>query len=259
MKAVFAVIVALWCSMSLVSGHGYFVTPLSRPRLAELSGDEPDPTTIIAEPIPDIASGRNYPGARPFAEPGVGVSKIGPCGSKAYGSKTNWNKPDKSWGKVVQTFKAGEVIDVEWCVDTEADHGGLYSYRICTDDRIVARFIDSSYTPNETDWHEMEACFQRGILSCTDVPGQNCPVNPDCQPGWGCEKATSWFTCGPKDNGRCSVKGVADCQAHGHRGRLLRDKVRLPMHTSNHTLLGFRWDCMDTAQLWLNCADIAIV
>jgi hypothetical protein len=28
---------------------------------------------------------------------------------------------------------------------------------------------------------------------------------------------------------------------------------------SNHTLLGFRWDCEDTGQLWLHCADIQLV
>ena len=30
---------------------------------------------------------------------------------------------------------------VEWCVSNIADHGGLYSYRICQDDSIVAKVI----------------------------------------------------------------------------------------------------------------------
>ena len=45
----------------------------------------------------------------------------------------------------------------------------------------------------------------------------------------------------------------------GHPGRILRDKVKIPEnYNSSHTLIGFRWDSMDTAQLWLHCADIAI-
>ena len=40
------------------------------------------------------------------------------------------------------TYQAGDVITVEWCVSNIADHGGLYSYRLCTDDDVVAKFID---------------------------------------------------------------------------------------------------------------------
>jgi hypothetical protein len=32
----------------------------------------------------------------------------------------------------------------------------------------------------------------------------------------------------------------------------------VPSLQSNHTLLGFRWDCEDTGQLWLHCADIEL-
>lgn len=42
------------------------------------------------------------------------------------------------------------------------------------------------------EMQELEMCFQRGILKCTDVPGQKCPVHPDCQAGWGCEHSSAW-------------------------------------------------------------------
>ena len=65
---------------------------------------------------------------------------------------------------------------------------------------------------------------------------------------------------GGKDSGRCMSKGVADCTVHGGLpGRILRNQVKIPKHSSKHTILAFRWDCMDTGQLWLNCADIEIV
>merc|ERR1712217_654185 len=166
-----------------------------------------------------------------------------------------------SWGTVQATYTAGQVIDVEWCVSNLADHGGVYSYRLCTDESITAKFIDPSYTPNTVDEAALEACFQRGILSCSDVPGQHCPVHPDCKDGWGCMQATDWFNCGPKDDGRCSSKGAANaCSCHEGPGTLLRDRVKLPDNfVSKHTLIGFRWDCEDTPQLWLHCADISIV
>lgn len=54
-------------------------------------------------------------------------------------------------------------------------------------------------------------------------------------------------------------RGEGQCQTHGDQGTILRDQVRLPDYRSNHTLLGFRWDCEDTGQLWLHCADVALV
>lgn len=242
-------------------GHGIFLTPNSRATLSEQSGYEIDATTIISEPMPDVGpEGRDYPGNRPFAEPGVSISNVGPCGMETYDSlQTNWNHPEHNWGEVQATYQAGDVITVEWCVSNIADHGGIYSYRLCTDDDVVAKFTDPAYTPNATDHTELEDCFQRGLLKCGDVPGQDCPVHPDCVgTGWGCESATDWFNCGPKDNGRCAAKSAGSCFTHGADGSILRDQVKLPNHVSNHTLLGFRWDCEDTGQLWLHCADVAL-
>jgi lytic starch monooxygenase len=244
--------------------HGIFWTPTSRAILSEQSGYEADATTIISEPMPDVTDeDREYPGNRPFAEPGVSISNVGPCGMETYDSlMTNWNHPAHSWGDVQATYNAGDVITVEWCVSDIADHGGVYSYRLCQDDELVAKFIDADYTPNATDMAALETCFQDGILSCSDVEGQDCSSpHPDCVgTGWGCESATSWFACGPKDSGRCMMKSQGYCYTHGADGSILRDQVKLPAgYTSNHTLLGFRWDCEDTGQLWLHCADIQIV
>merc|ERR1712032_1134550 len=83
----------------------------------------------------------------------------------------------------------------------------MYSYRMCSDESITAKFIDPSHTPTAQEEAALEDCFQNGILSCTDVPGQDCPVHPDCvdHSDWGCAKARSWFSCGPKDNGDGSL------------------------------------------------------
>lgn len=248
--------------VTTVAAHGIFWTPNSRTTLSEQSGYEADATTIISEPMPDVGTpGRDYPGNRPFAEPGVSVSNVGPCGMETYDSlQTNYNYPEHSWGGLQATYNAGDIITVEWCVSNQADHGGLYSYRLCTDDDIVAKFIDPSHTPNATEMAALETCFQEGQLNCDDVPGQDCPEHPDCEgTDWGCASSPSWFNCGPKDYGRCASKSQGACYTHGGDGSILRDQVKLPQHVSNHTLLGFRWDCEDTAQLWLGCADIQLI
>jgi len=50
---------------------------------------------------------------------------------------------------------------------------------------------------------------------------------------------------------------VGSCRGNGG---LLRDRVKLPANfASNHTLIGFRWDCQQTGQLWLHCADVKIL
>ena len=125
---------------SLLSGaaaHGIFWTPTSRAVLSEQSGYMADATSIISEPMPDLPYNRDYPGNRPFAEPGMSVSNVGPCGQETYDDlKTNWNHPEHNWGSaVVATYTAGDVITVEWCVSNIADHGGaaphLISYMRC--------------------------------------------------------------------------------------------------------------------------------
>jgi hypothetical protein len=258
-----AVVVAAVAGLS--DGHGIMWKPWSRANIAEEIGWEQDSSSIIAEPMPNVAN-RPYPFNRPWSEPGKSKSNIGPCGSKPYGSRTNWNKPEHGWGtSVTATYKAGEVVDVEWCVSDSADHGGSYSYRLCTDESITAKYIDPNYTPNEDDHTALEACFQKGILSCNDVPGQHCNVHPSCRPGMGCMEASSWFHCDSHystgGGGGCMAKGQhGACHSHNGGGALLKDKVKLPDNfASKHTLIGFRWDCEQTGQLWLHCADVAIL
>jgi len=53
------------------------------------------------------------------------------------------------------------------------------------------------------------------------------------------------------------ANSVGSCRGNGG---LLRDRVKLPANfASNHTLIGFRWDCQQTGQLWLHCADVKIL
>jgi hypothetical protein len=167
----------------VVEGHGIFLSPKSRAQISQENSYMEDATTIISEPMPEVAEGREYPGGRPFAEPGSSRTKVGPCGMESYDVlQTNWNKPEHGWGiDTVATYNAGDVVNVEWCVSDAADHGGLYSYRLCQNDTLVAKFIDPQHTPTYKEMDLLEECFQEGVLKCSDVPGQECNIHPDCE------------------------------------------------------------------------------
>lgn len=107
----------------------------------------------------------------------------------------DYNQPGPRWGsQPVITYKGGDVVDVQWCLDANGDHGGMFSYRICQDQALVDKFLTPGYLPTEAEKQAAEKCFQAGELKCTDVPGQTCGFNADCQQGQACWR-NDWFTC----------------------------------------------------------------
>jgi len=166
-----------------VAGHGYLTIPFSRTRLAYEAGLDSCPECSILEPVP----------AWPDVD-GAPVGKSGPCGFNAR-SGIDYNQPGSKWGNIIQSFRQGEIVDVQWCVDNNGDHGGMFSYRICQDQDLVNKFLNPNYLPTVEEKQKAEDCFQNGILKCTDVPGQVCDYSADCQPGQPCYR-NDWFTCG---------------------------------------------------------------
>lgn len=244
-----ALLLAQACLVSLVSAHGYFTVPASRVRLAAISSVDTEycPHCVLGTGTPPAAltAGRNYPGTQPFAEPGTTPSVIGPCGMTNSGSRS-FNQPTNVFGEIVDTFAVGDIVEVEWQVN--AYHRGVYSYRVCTDQSLVDPFLDPNNTPTQADFDAIEVCLQDGILPCNAVglDNDNCagpaPDTHLCDPLWGCNNP-AWFGLAsqpPADN-------------------TFRDRVRLPAgYQSDHTLLTWRWDSLDTTEYYLNCADIQI-
>ena len=91
------------------------------------------------------------------------------------------------------TYKAGDVIDVAWCVsardrrerhkfghpDThsssaQADHGGVPQFRLCDDEGLVSAVTTPGYEPTVADHEALEQCFQRGLLRCDGVDSNTC-------------------------------------------------------------------------------------
>ncbi|KAI1454080.1 carbohydrate-binding module family 20 protein [Annulohypoxylon moriforme] len=236
--------------ITLVKGHGYMTIPSSRTALGAKAGTDTCPECTILEPVtawPDLDEAQ--------------VGRSGPCGYNARVS-VDYNQPGASWGTdTVATYAPGDVIDVQWCVDANGDHGGMFTYRICQNQTIVDKFLDASYLPTEDEKEEAEKCFEEGLLPCTDVDGQDCGYNADCQSGQACYR-NDWFTCEGFNSGtKCQgVDNAAlnSCYTSIAGGYTVTKKIKIPDYQSDHTLISFKWNSYQTAQVYLSCADIAI-
>lgn len=192
------------------------------------------------------------------------VGRSGPCGYNARVS-IDYNQPSTNWGvNPVVTYTAGQVVDVQWCVDHNGDHGGMFSYRICNNQDLVNKFLTPGYLPTDAEKQQAEDCFNAGTLPCTDVTGQTCGYNPDCTQDQACWR-NDWFTCNAfQASDRRACEGVdnaalGSCYTTISGGYTVTKKIRIPNIVSNHTLLSFKWNSFQTGQIYLSCADIAIV
>lgn len=178
---------------------------------------------------------------------------------------TDYNAPSAGkWGTApVVTYSPGQVVDVQWCVDNNGDHGGMFTYRICQNQALVDKFLTPGYVPTEAEKQAAEDCFEAGVLSCTDVAGQNCEYSSNCSPGQACWR-NDWFTCqgfGAGNNGRCQGVDNAplnSCFTTIAGGYTVSKRIKIPNYSSQHTLLSFKWNSFQTGQIYLSCADIAI-
>ncbi|KAL2864375.1 uncharacterized protein BJX67DRAFT_383846 [Aspergillus lucknowensis] len=235
-----------------VHGHGYLTVPSSRTRLGFEAGLDSCPECSILEPVtawPDLT--------------GAAVGRSGPCGYNARDG-LDYNQPTDNWGgKPVATYKGGEVVEVQWCVDNNGDHGGMFTYGVCQNQTLVDKFLDPSYMPSEAEKQAAEDCFLEGELSCTDVDGQTCDYSPDCSEGEACWD-NNWFTCNAFEadtaRGCQGVDGaeMGSCKTTISGGYTVTKKIKIPDYSSEHTLLRFRWNSFQTPQIYLHCADIAI-
>lgn len=152
---------------------------------------------------------------------------------------------------------------MEWCVDHNGDHGGMFSYRICQNQTLVDKFLTPGYLPTEAEKQAAEDCFEAGTLSCTDVSGQDCGYSPDCSEGQPCWR-NDWYTCNAfQADSRRGCQGVdnapqGSCYTSISGGFPVTKKIRIPDYQSSHTLLSFKWNSYQTGQIYLSCADIAI-
>ncbi|KAI0133015.1 starch binding domain-containing protein [Xylariales sp. AK1849] len=248
-KSIFVALLALAPS---VLGHGYLTIPSSRTRLGFEAGTDTCPECTILEPV--------------SSWPDLDVAAVGRSGVCGYNARVSvdYNTPGASWGTdTVATYTPGQTVDVQWCVDANGDHGGMFTYRVCQDQSIVDKFLIAGYIPTDDEKQAAEDCFEAGILPCTDVTGQVCNYSPDCTSDQSCYR-NDWFTCNAfSASDRRACEGVdnaalGSCVTTIAGGYTVTKKIKIPDYASNHTLLSFKWNSYQTGQIYLSCADIAI-
>lgn len=210
---------------------------------------------------------------------GITGGKIG--GGAAFFVNTTNNKEGDLGSKVLPVspsdavMKAGTTFDAVWGM--RANHGGGYQYRLCplneplTEDCFKATPLPFAgvqmlqfgngtrqVIPSVYAYANGTASYSHvdHIVSTAAGAWARNPIPDHRQPGSTSKLATEFpppcwdDTSGPTD-GLCS----------GERPFHLAivDRVIIPAGTPpGKYVLGFRWDCEETAQIWSTCSDITI-
>lgn len=190
-------------------------------------------------------------------------------------------------------WKAGATAQVGWAMS--AQHGGGYSYRLCpksqfgNDPQAIERcfqsnpltFTNSSSSIHFDDNSKDDITITGKIYTPED--GWQWKLNPI--PGCACDNGLS---CGNKDDAlRGSSCSYPEARTYTHKGSAtpdcptgtmfepgfteftqgylvgsqntftVMDEINVP-NTPGEYILGWRWDCEETDQVWASCADIVI-
>lgn len=223
--------------------------------------------------------------------PGVAVyanntfAKMGDLGSKvlpAFGSGTAWT--------------AGSEVEVKWGL--RFNHGGGYSYRLCRagqplNEECFAKgalefvrgaqslewtngtrwkipgggtFVEYGSPPVPTWAMNPVPRIDFDASSSGQPPGwDGCALSPKGDPvGKGCRQFEppcpwddGWFAQPGGAPHNVDVEGA--CSGDWTAGTIV-DKLKVPagLPTGDY-VLGWRWDCEESTQVWSNCADVLIV
>ena len=138
------------------------------------------------------------------------------------------------------------MIDVSWCVS--ADHGGIPQFRLCDDEGLVSAVTTPDKPPSLADLEALEQCFQRGLLRCDDVDGNDCSQVEVCgeyAADWGaCAEPGKYLHCRDEQKTEGKYWACVNTQETCDHGKMARYKLRIPetFPASRHTILSYRWD-----------------
>jgi len=167
------------------------------------------------------------------------------------------------------TWKAGGLANVSWYI--AFNHGGGYRYRLCpkTEELSEACFAD----------HQLDFASKEHIVLFKDGPaaipntivqsggGKGWMLNPipmpnfvgsDCDdmkghPCGGCPCGSGY----PGGNTKEDFPNPFGKDLMG-KNTAIQDLISVPRVPPGEYVLGFRWDCETSSQVWSSCADISI-
>lgn len=159
-------------------------------------------------------------------------------------------------------WKVGGDETAKWSI--RANHGGGYQYRLCPlSEPLTEECFQKTPLPFATDKHILEWSYGSTEINGTYVSVGTKPLNstwamnplpysnaaspPEFDPP--CEETADRTK---TDTGHCSGRDPFNT--------LIVDKLHIPKTIKpGKYVLGLRWDCEKSAQIWSGCADIEIV
>jgi len=217
------------------------------------------------------------PGSAPVYDP-CGRASGGPHATSGHGEFTNTTYahmgmmgsklPKYPSGTV---WKAGSVVETLWSL--RANHGGGYQYRLCPlNSELTEACMQQTPVPFAGNSKLQLGDGTMLTLNSTFVTEGTLPEGGTWQmnplPGWseyhsdghwGCCKR--WFD--PPCDDHTDPKerlGQGKCSGEWNTEFTTYDYLRIPKHLdAGEYVLGFRYDCEASAQVWQSCADVTIV
>jgi len=182
------------------------------------------------------------------------------------GDLGSYTLPEMPSGTV---WTAGSLVEVSWTI--QANHGGGYQYRICRKEegvRLTEECFQKTPLPFEGKqgfrWDGSEEFWFEGTyVSKGTVPKDSMwAMNPIPRNDTRQTKASFEPRCDEIPN--CgSTKVDSKCRCSGMWGPFnleIVDKLRLPSDLpEGEYVLGWRWDCEESNQIWVSCSDIKVV
>eukprot|EP00121_Abeoforma_whisleri_P010028 Awhi_evm1s9236 len=249
--------------ISQVQSHGMLTLPVSRNVIAALYGQDTCPHCQAGGGIPAVQSnspGGNYvyPETKEFSQ------RAGFCGNSA-----NSNKVYDKAGPIVNTYKAGSVIDIQLSIT--AHHRGIMEFRLCDQSEItyeclskhkLIRVKDSSHDRSPIDeqnpsrYYLEPGCagdsphnFDENNFATLAPPGQRITMKYKLPDGVTCDHCVLqwWWVTGNS----CNIKGATDFKEPNVCNT---DKI---VDTFVKSVLGNCGNGRFPEEFW-NCADIAI-
>lgn len=170
-------------------------------------------------------------------------------------------------------WKAGSTVEARWSI--RANHGGGWQYRLCPlKSNLTEACFQETPIPFADDSSLMLANGTKIKLKSTFVSEGTLPAGSTWQmnplPGYLNVKDGEWECCKRAFDPPCydpvPLPDFADrlidqgmCSGEWLTNITLYDQLRVPAHLEpGEYVLGFRWDCELTAQVWQSCADITI-
>lgn len=217
-------------------------------------------------------------------------------GDAAVFKDTKFAKLSNLGSQVLQPLKtgvvwsAGSVVEVAWGI--RYNHGGGYSYRLCPANEELTEECFRKLPLNFTGmpslrWNDGKELFYHGMYLSEGTSPQGSmwarnqipridDSSADSGEPWDhrdlchdpaqgkacrafepiCEEATPpWH----KIEAQARDSDVEGFCSGDWTGGMLVDRVQIPEWLPpGEYVLGWRWDCEETAQVWTNCADVTV-